>query len=393
MLQPDMSPPKYGFDLLSLPLADWNDPDTLPSIRRLADYFLSSNEAAELTLVAPRFMSRGFEQHFLRPRCSAYFVPVPALLPPRIYFQQVVEPLLFRMKGVNRIVSFGHGVPTAYPAPKILALLPGQSREWWRMIPSLLTADAVVTDSESQKISLESRLTKLKSRVEVIPPAVGEEYHPYPKDAGRELFERRGVKGRFALYFGLGGALPSLTMVALEAFAKIAHRPRMKSVQFIVVGSSGLALIPLKKRVEELELSHRVCFMDEIAATEWPLWLSSAQFAICPEEHEMFLHTLLKALGSGCPMIVPTEKLKETFVHEAILTCQVSDPKSLAETMTRVLAEPELRDALVKEGLEVVSRRGWNARGEKFLGLFESLASQRERLAEPATAKPDLMAG
>lgn len=396
MLQPELSPPRYGFDLMSLPLADWTDPETLPSIRRLADSLLKLDPRAELFLVAPKFMERGLKPYFSGGSASSQFIPLLSLLPPRIYFQQVALPVLFRLKGVNRIVSFGHGVPAIYPAPKLLSLLPGQARDWWRLVPSLMTADVVVTDTQTQKLAIESRLTRLRSRIEVVAPAVSEEFHPYPKDAGRELFERHGVKGRFVLFLGTTGLNSSSLMVALEAFSKIAHRPRMKSIHFIAITPNRLTLIPLRKRVEELGLAHRVCFVDEIPLAELPLWLSGAQFAMCPEQGDVAANLLLRALASGCPVIVPSQKLCDSLMRHAVLQCHDSDPKSLAEAMTRVLAEPELRDGLVKEGLELSKLRTWTARGESFLRIFSSLLHSRDQIEttdevlSPEFVKPEL---
>lgn len=371
MFKPDLSKRRIGLDLFSLPEAEWLNPDHADVVRRTLDALLKSDAQAELTLVAPAFMRAGLERFIFDARVRAYFIPGTAILATRLYLQQTLLPVLFRARNVNEIICFGQGVPALYPAPKTLSLLPGQVHEWWKLVPAFLVASAVTVDTAAQKFLLETRVPGLKTKIEVLPPAVGEEFRPYPKDASKELLESHGVKGR---YFVLLGDLASASscMVSLEAFAKIAHRPRMKSVSCVLINAcSPGTMAALKRRATELKLDHRVIVLDGVPLTELPLWLSNALFAVAASGGEENPTSLMRALAAGCPLVVPAFRLFDAKLKSAVLQCHDSDPKSLAEAMSRLIAEPELRDTLVREGLDYHARSSWELRAEAYLKVFD----------------------
>lgn len=351
-------------------MADGRKRENIEAVTRLARSLLESDPECEVTFVAPQFFAADYAAALpADPRAASFFVPMPSPLPLRAYFQQTALPIFFRLRSVNQIVSFGQGVPVLYPAPRVFSVLPGQAKEWWKIVPGLMAADAVAVDSSRQKAALEGRVPKAGGKIRVVSPAVGHEFHPYPKDASKELLERHSVKGRYFLFLGPPRTSVSPALVTLEAFAKIAHRPRMKSVACVFASPSAPAV---RRRVTELGIDHRVVFLDDVSLTDLPLWLSNAQFAVTADLDDDAPLALLRALASGCPVIAPGTVGIEAEMKSAVLPCHAADPKALAEAMTRLLADAELRDGLVKEGLEIASARSWTKRVDEFTSLFEA---------------------
>jgi glycosyltransferase involved in cell wall biosynthesis len=372
MLRPDFEKRRFAFDLLSL--ADhWSEPETMKSIAQLARAVLESDPNSELVLLAPLSVKTKLDPELPTDRVRSYYIPLPDVLALRLYVQQTCVPVLLRYHKVNCVLSFGKGVPVLYPVPKVLALLPGQLKTWWKLIPAMLAADAVTVDSYALKEMLESKVPMRRSRVEVVTPSVGPEFHPYPKDASAELLDRLGIHGRFFLFLGDIGA-SSDCLVTLEAFAKIAHRPRVKSLNAVLVGPASSSVSSVRKRIEELGLTHRVVILENTEARTLPLLLSAAQFAIHPEPSQESPVLLLKALASACPVIVPSLRLRDSRFKPAVYACHQDDPKALAEAITEMLSEPELRDGLVKAGTEIVGLFSSDKQAEALLRIFDNRA-------------------
>lgn len=372
---------RIGIDLLSLPLEEWKLAETPLGVRRLISAFLE--QGAEITLVAPRFMEERLEIETI-PQVKAYFLPVPAFLPPRIYLQQTLMTVLFGVAKVNRVLSLGYTVPAFYPGVRALSASPRQAREWWKLVPALLLSDFVAVECPAQKGALESRFGHMKASIEVVSPAIGEEFHPYPREASRDLLERNGIRSKFLVYWSMPeSSRVSQALVALEAFAKIARRPRIKSMQLVLAGLDDHGSRPLRRRVRELELEHRVVWVDGIAHSEWPLWLSAAQLAIVTGSGDESIEAVLRAMACACPVILPNSKTWDTRLEGAVMHCREMDPKALAEAVTRLLAEAELRDELVHEGQQIVADYSWKRRGSEFLRAFES--ARKAMTAIPAT--------
>ena len=78
-----------------------------------------------------------------------------------------------------------------------------------------------------------------------------------------------------------------------------------------------------------------------------------ADLCVVPSIYEPFGLVALEAMASGCPCIVAdTGGLREVVPNEDVgLRFRSRDPRSLAQMMERVLADPALRDRLVDRGL------------------------------------------
>jgi glycogen synthase len=86
-----------------------------------------------------------------------------------------------------------------------------------------------------------------------------------------------------------------------------------------------------------------------------------ADLCVVPSIYEPFGLVALEAMASGCPCIVAdTGGLREVVPNEDVgLRFRSRDPRSLAQMMEWVLANPALRFRLVTEASAHVARFDW----------------------------------
>lgn len=363
--------PRFVLDFLTLPCADWLDLENRAHLKQFIQTLSAAEPRRSLFIVAPRFMKGGIDELVGTIPVERYFMPLTKLLPARVYAQQTFLPLISRWKSSEVVISFGYSVPVVEAAYRLLMLLPNQRREWWRLLPALTAADAVTLDSAAQKFALESKIANARARIEVLPIAIDPKDQPYPRDATRDLLEYKGLKGRYFLVLGGTGSSPSQALVSLEAFSKIAHRPRLKSVQCVFMGETAASVQTLKKRAMDLGLDHRVRFEPLPPLDERPLWYSSALFAVASDSANGSPLALVRAMACGCPLILTAGAVLDARLKSAVFPCFGGDPKMLAEAMTKIVADSELRDSLVNEGLETAQAFSWERRVKEFTKICE----------------------
>jgi len=101
---------------------------------------------------------------------------------------------------------------------------------------------------------------------------------------------------------------------------------------------------------------------------------SSAACFVSSSYHESFGVLLLEAMACGCPVVTTRADGNETFcVHEVnCLMADKGDYEGLGKAILRIHTDEQLRDSLIKNGLDTAKRYDWKtsmSKLEKALGL------------------------
>jgi glycosyltransferase involved in cell wall biosynthesis len=73
------------------------------------------------------------------------------------------------------------------------------------------------------------------------------------------------------------------------------------------------------------------------------------------------------------------------------VTVPPADPQALADALTRVLGDEELRDRLVKRGLRATRRLAWDRVATEIAGVYERALARfalRQRRRRPRAVRP-----
>jgi glycogen synthase len=171
--------------------------------------------------------------------------------------------------------------------------------------------------------------------------------------------------------------------IALDALPRVIGR--LDGVRFLVAGS-GTHEAELKAQARRLGLERHGSFLGWIGDDVLRSLYRIADLCVVPSIYEPFGLVALEAMASGCPCIVAdTGGLREVVPNEDVgLRFRSRDPRSLAQMMEWVLANPALRFRLVTEASAHVARFDWSDVARRTAEVYDDV-SARGAKRRPAT--------
>jgi glycosyltransferase involved in cell wall biosynthesis len=154
----------------------------------------------------------------------------------------------------------------------------------------------------------------------------------------------------------------------LEAYASI---PVDRRPPFRIV-ASGYGKPP---RIEGLSLQN-----EPISDEELVRFYQTAMAFVFPSLHEGFGLPLVEAMACGCPVLTSNVTACPEIVGEAGLKVDPRSTEQIAEAMTRLAEDRELRRELRAKGLEQAKRFTWRASGQAHLRVLEEAVRRRRNL-------------
>jgi glycosyltransferase involved in cell wall biosynthesis len=126
-------------------------------------------------------------------------------------------------------------------------------------------------------------------------------------------------------------------------------------LKLVLVGRETPYAHQLKKKAEELKISHRVIFLHDVQNADMPAIYQSAGLFVFPSVFEGFGIPILEALCSSVPVITSAGSCFEETGGEASLYVNPHDPEEMADAMLNVLENKSLHDGMIEAGLQHAS--------------------------------------
>lgn len=141
---------------------------------------------------------------------------------------------------------------------------------------------------------------------------------------------------------------------------------------------------------ERLACRERVHFVGPVMSSALASIYQRADLFVFPSLEETFGLTLVEAMGAGVPLVVADWSLfpgrmedhpnvGPEICGDAAAFFDPLDPSSLAGAMQRLLADPLLREELVRKGQARVKQFSWNATAAALLDIFRHVESNSSR--------------
>lgn len=224
-------------------------------------------------------------------------------------------------------------------------------------------ASAVLTVSESERRSILEHFPQAADKLTAVQNGA------ISSDFGATLPRWIGQPAEpFVLYVGSHSRRKNLQGV-LKA-AAIVNRTRR--TPFVVVGASAKTFASRRFRVPE-ELADRVTFLGQINATDELMRLyASATCLIFPSFYESSGLPPTEAMACGCPVIVSAIPALIERCGEAAVYCDPALPEDIADAVSRVVEDRQLREELIRKGETRVRQFTWDACVRQTLAVFGS---------------------
>lgn len=122
----------------------------------------------------------------------------------------------------------------------------------------------------------------------------------------------------------------------------------------------------------------RVKFLGYVPHAEMPKYLHVSDVFIRPSLSEGFGNSFIEAMAVGIPVIATPVGGIVDFLKdgETGLLCEVSNPKSIAQKVDKIIKDRESREYIVRQAREMVKKNyKWDTIVEKMKGIFLSVST------------------
>jgi glycosyltransferase involved in cell wall biosynthesis len=156
---------------------------------------------------------------------------------------------------------------------------------------------------------------------------------------------------------------------------------------WLVMAGSGPLLRRARQQGEELGVSDRMLFLEEVSFDEMPALYAAADIKVISSYFESFCFAALEAMATGLPIVttdcgwVPrllgqTKAVEGLEVLEGGWVVQQNDAETLAQALYLASENPAMRQSMGKRNRQTVIRDyNWAASASRLLGVYDSLVN------------------
>jgi glycosyltransferase involved in cell wall biosynthesis len=117
-----------------------------------------------------------------------------------------------------------------------------------------------------------------------------------------------------------------------------------------------------------------VLFTDYVEDEDLPELYRGALLLVFPSLYEGFGLPILEAMASGVPVIASNTSSMPEVAGDAALLIDARSPDAIAEGISQVLRDEQLRNTLTRRGLARSQGFTWERVAQKTLALYAALA-------------------
>jgi glycosyltransferase involved in cell wall biosynthesis len=178
------------------------------------------------------------------------------------------------------------------------------------------------------------------------------------------VLERHGLDSPFFLY--VGAAYPYKNLARLiEALARIGGDTKL-----LLAGDQEHFGPALRQHAANLDLAGRVVFAGKVSDTELAALYGGALAYAFVSTSEGFGLPGLEAMSAGVPVVAARAGSLPEIYGEAARYCDPQDVDSIADALTAVRADAEIRTRLVAEGRRRAAEFSWRRTAEQTLAVY-----------------------
>jgi len=231
-------------------------------------------------------------------------------------------------------------------------------------------ANHIIAVSESTKSDLVNYLKIPEGKISVIYNGVDHNvFKPYRVRPYHVRLHYR----QYILYVGSERRRKNLGRL-FQAFAAL--KRESLDLMLVKVGSPGRCeefRSQTLKALSHLGITEDVVFVDHISEKDLAYYYSSAALLCYPSLYEGFGLPPLEAMACGCPVVTSNTSSLPEVVGEAGIMVNPYDTRSLVQAMRQVLTDRELRDKMVRIGLEQSKKFTWEKTADLTLQVYNKV--------------------
>lgn len=242
---------------------------------------------------------------------------------------------------------------------------------------SARAARAVLTDTEFTKRDLIEMYALPSQKIIVTPYAAAARFRPSTDAAAlAAIREKYQTSEHFIL--AVGNLQPRKNLSRLvEAYAH-ARQTYALPHKLVLVGPSHWKASAVTRAIAANEVREHVLLTGFVAEDDLRLLYNAADVFVFPSLYEGFGLPILEAMACGTPVVASNAAAVPEVAGDAARLFDPQDTHELAEALSEVVANVELRDTLKQKGLARAQKFSWRETARQTLAVY------REALGEPS---------
>jgi glycosyltransferase involved in cell wall biosynthesis len=244
------------------------------------------------------------------------------------------------------------------------------------LIPiSIHRADLVIGVSQFTRDEIKKYYSVPEAKLNWIHNAVSENILSASSDEAHlnAIRQKYHLPEKFILYIGTMQPRKNIPCL-LAAYAQLIDNTS-SNIELVVAGGKGHNFDKhIDAIIKEKKLSQHVIFPGYIAEEDKAAVISLAHVFCYPSLYEGFGIPIIEAMGRQVPVIASDIPPHREIADEAVLFFDPNDPRDLKEKMTKVLHDADLRERLIRKGIEQANKYSWDNTAKKILSIFNGIA-------------------
>jgi len=185
--------------------------------------------------------------------------------------------------------------------------------------------------------------------------------------------EKYGLSKPYILSVGQWRSHKNLPAL-IEAFALIVKQQAWKDkIELVFVGREDQKYPDLKNKINELKLNKYVKFTGFVSDEDLPIIYNGATVFAFPSFSEGFGLPGLEAQACGIPLVSSNRTCMPEIYGKGALYFNPSNIVDISQKILEVLEDRELRDGLIRSGLENAKKYTWSKTAQKTLEVYREI--------------------
>lgn len=230
-------------------------------------------------------------------------------------------------------------------------------------------ADQIAVDSNATRKDVINLLRVAPEKVNTIHLAANPIYErDVPVADVAKTVSKYDLSDRFILFVGTLEPRKNLPML-IKAYAELREDTRF-DMPLILIGNKGWIYEEIFKTIDKLGLRQHVRHLSGIFDEELAHFYHAATVLVTPSYYEGFGLPALEAQHCGCPVIVSNRGSLPEIVGDEGLMLDPEDTHVWVETLALVLADNEMRKAMIEAGKKQAKRFSWEKTARETAALY-----------------------
>jgi len=241
-----------------------------------------------------------------------------------------------------------------------------------RLPETLKRADKVITVSDVVRDELLDAYDLAPEHVHTIYEGVEAAYIPRTAAQTHDVLAEYGLEhDHYVLHVATLEPRKGIS-VLLDAWELLPKALRL-AYPLVMTGSSGWRNSDLVERISRLQEEGSVRHLGYVPSEALPSLYAGASVFSYPSVYEGFGLPVLDAMSSGVPVICRAQTSMSEFAQGACLLCDSAEPEELADKLSTLLMDSELRVRWGQKGRERSQFFSWQKCADETLAVYAAL--------------------